>query len=88
MCSCGTEIESTEHYLLRYQNYTSERSKLFKGTFNLISSLLRNISNKNLENLLLCGSEDFELETHEKLIELTITFTKSSQGFAATLFWL
>ena len=88
MCSCGTETESTEHYLLRYQNYTSERSKLFKGTFNLISSLLRNISNKNLENPLLCGSEDLELETNEKLIELTITFIKSSQGFAATLFWL
>lgn len=86
MCSCGTETESTEHYLLRYQNYTSERSKLFKGTFNLISSLLRNISNKNLENPLLCGSEDLELETNEKLIELTITFIKSSQGFAATLF--
>ena len=86
MCSCGTEIESTEHYLLCYQNYTSERSKLLKGTFNLVSSLLRKISNINLENLLLCGSEDFELETHEKLIELTITFTKSSQGFAATLF--
>ena len=86
MCSCGTETESTEHYLLRYQNYTRERSKLFKGTFNLISSLLRNISNKNLENPLLCGSEDLELETNEKLIELTITFIKSSQGFAATLF--
>ena len=86
MCSCSTEIESTEHYLLRYQNYTSERSKLLKSTFNLISSLLRNISNKNLENLLLCGSEDLELETNEKLIELTITFIKSSQGFAATLF--
>ena len=83
MCSCGTETESTEHYLLRYQNYTSERSKLFKGTFNLISSLLRNISNKKLENFLLYGSEDFELEANEKL---TITFIKSSQRFPATLF--
>lgn len=75
MRSCGAEI--TDYYLLRCQNYTSKRSKLLKGTYNLISSLLRNISNINLENLLLCGYEDFELETHEKLIELTITFTKS-----------
>ena len=87
MCSCGTEIESTEHYLLRYQNHTSEKSKVLKGTYNLIPSLLWNISNKNRENLLLCGSEDFELEANEKLIESTTTFVKSSQGFAANLFW-
>ena len=88
MCSCGTEIESTEHYLLCYQNHTSERSKLLKSTYSLISSLLRNIWNKNLENLLSCGSEDFELEANKKLVELTTTFIKSSQEFAASLFWL
>ena len=86
ICSRGVEIESREHYLLRCQNHTSERSKLLKGTYNLISSLLRNISNKKLENFLLYGSEDFELETDEKFSELTITFIKSSQRFAATLF--
>ena len=76
MRSCGAEI--TDYYLLRCQNYTSKRSKLLKGTYNLISSLLRNISNKRLKNLFLYGSENFELETHEEMIELTINFVKSS----------
>ena len=28
MCFCGGEIESTEHYLLRCQNYSTERSEV------------------------------------------------------------
>ena len=50
MRSCGAEIESTEHYLLRGPNYPSEKSKLIKGTYNLISSLLK-VKNKKLDIL-------------------------------------
>ena len=32
MRSYGTEIESTEHFLLRCQNYATKRSELLKGT--------------------------------------------------------
>ena len=50
MRSCGAEIESTEHYLLRGQNYPSEKSKFIKGTYNMISSLLK-VKNTKLEIL-------------------------------------
>ena len=50
MGSCGAEIESAEHYLLCGQNYPREKSKLIKGTYNLISSLLK-VKNKKLEIL-------------------------------------
>lgn len=60
MCSWGVGLESTGHYLFRYQNYTTERSKLIKGTYNFIPSLPRNILKKKLENIILYGSEDFK----------------------------
>ena len=30
MCACGTEIETTEHFLLRCQFYSTQRLKLFE----------------------------------------------------------
>ena len=60
MRSCGAEVESTEHYLLRGQNYPSEKSKLLKGTYNLISSLLIKCVKQKVRK--------FELERHDKLI--------------------
>ena len=30
MCACGTEIETTEHFLLRCQFYSTERLELFE----------------------------------------------------------
>ena len=55
MCSCGAKIELTEHYFLRCQSYTTERSKLLKDTSNLVPRLPRSIPNEKLETLLLYG---------------------------------
>ena len=30
MCACGTEIETTEHFLLRFQFYSTQRLELFE----------------------------------------------------------
>ena len=30
MCACGTETETTEHFLLRCQFYSTQRLELFK----------------------------------------------------------
>ena len=31
MCACGTEIETTEHFLLRCQFYITQRLELFEN---------------------------------------------------------
>ena len=35
MCSCGSEPETTAHFLLRCQNHVMNRSKLLKNVYNL-----------------------------------------------------
>ena len=35
MCSCGSEPETTAHFLLRCQNHVISRSKLLKNVYNL-----------------------------------------------------
>ena len=39
MCSCGSEPETTAHFLLRCQNHVISRSKLLKNVYNLDQTL-------------------------------------------------
>ena len=55
MCSCGTEIETTEHFLLRYQFYTTQRLELFEKLGKVEPNFL-SLSAKNQVLILLYGS--------------------------------
>ena len=56
MCSCGSEPESTAHFLLHCQNHVMNRSKLLKNVYSL-DQTLRNYDDDRLIHILLFGSE-------------------------------
>ena len=52
ICSCGSEPETTAHFLLRFQNHVMNRSKLLKNIYNL-DQTLRNYDDDHLIHILL-----------------------------------
>ena len=52
MCSCGSEPETTAHFLLRCQNHIVSRTKLPKNVYNL-DQTLRNYDDDHLIHTLL-----------------------------------
>ena len=74
MCSCNTEIESNEHFLLRCHFYSSQRLELFNN-LNEISSSFFNLSAKDQVNILLYGySSSNPISLNEEIIKLVIDF--------------
>ena len=55
MCPCGTEIETTEHFLLRCQFYITQRLELFEKLEKVEPNFL-SLSAKNQVLILLDGS--------------------------------
>ena len=55
MCSCGTEIETTEHFFLRCHFYSTQRLKLFESLKKVDSNFF-NLNEKYQVNTLLHGS--------------------------------
>ena len=55
MCACGSEVETTEHFLLRCHLYSSQRLELFENLEKVDSSVL-NLIVKDKVSFLLYGS--------------------------------
>ena len=55
MCACGTEIETTEHFLLRCRFYSTQRLELFEKLEKAEPNFL-SLSAKNQVLILLHGS--------------------------------
>ena len=77
MCSCGTGIETTDHYLLRCQNFALVRSSFLNRIFE-INVEFRNMNDLPLTFLLLFCSEK---QTFDVNTNLTIQFLKDSGRF-------
>ena len=56
MCACGSEIETTEHFLLRCHLYSPHKLELFEKLEKVDSSFL-NLNIKDKVSLLLYGSQ-------------------------------
>ena len=84
MCDCGSEIESTQHFLLRCPFFNDERKKLFKSLHNIKLSILE-FQKDFVANILLFGSEKFEETINKKILQSTITYLKSSSLFERPL---
>ena len=41
MCACGSEVETAEHFLLRYHFYSPQRLELFENLENIDASFLK-----------------------------------------------
>ena len=75
MCSCGSRIETTDHYLLRYQNFALVRSSFLNRIFE-INVEFRNMNDSTLTSLLLYGSEEQTFDVNTKILNLAIQFLK------------
>ena len=56
MCACASEVETTEHFLLRCHLYSPQRLELFENLEKVDSSFL-NLKVKEKASFLLYGSQ-------------------------------
>ena len=85
LCSCGENIETTEHFFLHCQNFNNCRLTLLNGLANIDSDLI-NMASKELTNSLLYRSSKFDLAFNNKVFSCSIQFILSSNHFSATLY--
>ena len=78
-------FETTMHYLLRCQLYSSQRLELLNGIYALIPSL-KNDTKEILLQTILYGSEKVSFGINNKIITLTVRFLKKTHLFDQPLF--
>ena len=81
MCACGNEIETTEHFFLRCQFYSSQRIELFKSLEKLDPSFL-DLNPNNQVLVLLYGNQmkDSENFNHD-ILKYVIIYIKATAQF-------
>ena len=84
MCDCGSELESTQHFLLRCPFFSCERKKLFESLHNIKPAILE-FQKGFLGNIQLSDSDKFEETINRKILQSTITYLKSSSRFERPL---
>ena len=85
LCSCGNNVESTEHFLLHCPQFVNQRSTLLSTLGNFKSSLLENTS-KVLTQILLFGNKSLSPSDNSKILRATIDFILSTKRFDKQLF--
>ena len=64
MCDCGSETETTDHFLLHCPFFAINRQKLLNNLLKIDPSLidpsLRNLNDKLLLDIILYGSEKYK----------------------------
>ena len=85
ICACGLEPETTLHYLLRCNLYSTQRLELLNNVY-ILNPSLKNYCNEKLLNIFLYGSEDFNCNMNKKILKAAIKFLERSQRFNGPLF--
>ena len=81
MCACGTEIETTEHFLLRCQFYNTQRLELFEKLEKVEPNFL-SLSAKNQALILLYGSQTNNSESfNQEILKNVISYLKATTRF-------
>ena len=80
MCKCGTDGETTEHFLLRCHCFSTQRSELFDYLYRLDSSF-SNLNTKEKGAYLRYGSKNNSISLNKEVIKLVIEFLKSTGCF-------
>ena len=81
MCACGSEVETTEHFLLRCHLYSPQRLELFENLEKVDASFL-NLNVKAKVNFLLYGSQS----AISKILKFVINYIKETGRFDRPLF--
>ena len=80
MCACGTEIETTEHFLLRCQFYSTQRLELFEKLEKVEPNFL-SLSAKNQVLILLYGSRTISENLNQEILKNVIFYLKATTRF-------
>ena len=86
MCTCGCKPETTLHYLLCCNLYSTQRLELLNNVC-ILNPSLKNYSNEKILNILLYGSEEFNCNMNKEILKATTKFLKISEYFNGPLFW-
>ena len=81
ICSCGTEPETTEHFLLCCQCFSRIRSDMLDNACELAKTDLNLLSDELLTKLLLYGDHTFNDRSNQLILLGTITFIRLSECF-------
>ena len=80
MCPCGTDVETTEHFLLLCLCFSTQKFELFHYLFRLDPSF-SNLNTKEKVAHLLYGSRSNSSGLTKNPIKFVIKFLKSTSGF-------
>ena len=85
LCACGNDIETTQHFLLRCHQYSSQRKELFEKLEKLYPNI-STLSQKDQVNVLLYGSQNDDSKSlNQDIIKHVITFIKATARFEKPL---
>ena len=86
MCACGSEVETSEHFLLHCHLYSPQRLELFENLEKVDSSFL-NVNVKDKVSFLLYGSQSIPSKSsNHKILKFVINFIKETGHFDRPLF--
>ena len=85
LCSCSLETESTLHFFLRCQNYTTFRTALMTDSKN-INDTIMSLNESDLIHVILYGNKNFDNNMNISILTATIKFIKDSERFDQPLF--
>ena len=78
--ACGTETETTEHFLLRCQFYSTQRLELFEKLEKVEPNFL-NLNAKNQVLILLYGSRTISENLNQEILKNVIFYLKATTRF-------
>ena len=82
--SCGNDIESTVHFFLHYQNFTTQRQTLLNKLESINASIMTENENSVVTTLLF-GTSDFRYSTNKEIINAAISFILTTERFNCPL---
>ena len=85
LCSCSLETESTLHFFLRCQNYTTLCRSLMNNLKNIDDAIMA-LNESDLLHVMLYGSKKFDNNMNISILTATIKFIKDTERFDQTLF--
>ena len=77
---CGTDVETTEHFLLRCHCFSTQRSELLNYLYRLDPSFSK-LNTKEQVAYLLYGSRSSSSSLNKEVVKLVIKFLKSTGRF-------
>ena len=81
-CSCDTGDETSVHFLARCPRFTTHRASLLGTISGILNNDITVLPDDHLSEILMYGSNMYNVITNKLIIEATITFIKSTNRFS------